>query len=232
MKKTRSIIESFNYAISGIIYALKTQRNMRIHIITAVLILIASSFFSFSSVELLLILFAIALVIIAEMVNTAIESVVDLVTEKYHSLAKVAKNVAAGAVMIAAINAIGVGYILFYKKFDNLTKVFLIKARNSHEYILFVSIILIAFSVIVLKTKSGYGSPFSGGFPSGHSAIAFAILTALFFTSSSTTFILAFLLAILVLEARVEAGVHTVAEVIAGAALGAAITCLMFWIFT
>jgi diacylglycerol kinase (ATP) len=231
MKKSRSVIESFNYAISGIIYALKTQRNMRIHAVVAILVLAVSSFFNFSSVELLVILFAIALVIITEMINTAIESVVDLVTEEYHALAKIAKNVAAGAVMIAAVNAVGVGYLIFYRRVDYLTRVFLFKARSSPEYILLISVVLVAFCVIILKTKSGHGSPFFGGLPSGHSAIAFAILTAVFFTSSSTAFILSFLLALLVLESRIEAGVHSAPEVIAGAALGMAITSFMFWIF-
>lgn len=120
MKKSRTLLESFNYAISGIIYSLKTQRNVRIHFFMAFLVLAASSFFDFSAVELLMIFFTIALVIITEMINTAIETTIDLVTEKYHPLAEIAKNVAAGAVLVASLNALAVGYIIFYRRLVNL----------------------------------------------------------------------------------------------------------------
>jgi len=120
MKKSRTLLESFNYAISGIMYSLKTQRNVRIHFLTALLVIAASSFFNFSAIELLIIFFTIALVIIAEMINTAIETTVDLVTEKYHPLAEIAKNVAAGAVLVASLNALVVGYIIFYGRLVKL----------------------------------------------------------------------------------------------------------------
>ena len=115
MKKTRNLLDSFGYAISGVLYALKTQRNMRIHFFVAFLVVATSRLLELEDSELLAVLFAIAFVMITEMVNTAVEAVVDMVTEKYHPLAKTAKNVAAGAVLIAAINAVVVGYIVFLK---------------------------------------------------------------------------------------------------------------------
>lgn len=104
--KRRSIIDSFNYAVSGIIIALKTEKNMRIHYGIALGVIIISLFFDFSRTEFLLLLFAISLVVVAEMINTAIERVIDLITEDYHPLARVVKDVAAGAVLIAAISRI------------------------------------------------------------------------------------------------------------------------------
>lgn len=228
MKRARTIIESFNYAISGIIYALRTQRNMKIHFITAIFVIIASSFFDFTTVELLAIFFAIALVIISEMVNTAIETTVDLVTSKYHPLAKIAKNVAAAAVLIAAVNSLIVGYLIFYHRFEKMTNTFLFKARNCPEYIFLVSITLVIILVIIIKLKHGKGTPFRGGMLSGHTAVAFAITTAIFFTASTTVFFLTILMALLVAESRLETGIHTLAEVILGAVLGTAITSFLF----
>lgn len=111
--KSRSLIESFNYAVSGIIYTLKTEKNMRIHFIIATIVIILSLFFDFTRLELLILFFSIALVLIAEMINTAIERTVDLITEDYHPLARLAKDIAAGGVLIAALNSLIVGYLLF-----------------------------------------------------------------------------------------------------------------------
>lgn len=123
MKKSRNLLESFGYAISGIFYALRTQRNLRIHVIVSLLVAATSKILNLETYELLAVFFAIALVMIAEMLNTAMESVVDMFTEKYHPLAETAKNVAAGAVLIAALNAVVIGYIVFMKQ-ERLEKIF------------------------------------------------------------------------------------------------------------
>ena len=117
----KSLIDSFNFAVNGIISALKTERNMRIHYLIAIIVIILSLFFDFSRTELLLLIFAISLVIVAELFNTAIEKVVDLITDRYHPLAKLVKDISAGAVLIAAINSIVVGYLLFFDKLSYYT---------------------------------------------------------------------------------------------------------------
>jgi len=116
--KVRKLIDSFNYAKEGIIYTLKTQSNMRAHFTITVVVLLLGLFLQISKLELLLLIFTISLVIITEMINTAIETTIDLITDQYHELAKIAKNVAAAAVMIASLNAIVVGYIIFFDKLD------------------------------------------------------------------------------------------------------------------
>lgn len=116
MKKARSFLQSFYFAIEGMLYALRTQRNMRIHFSAALLVILAAPFFELTPVELMLLFFAISLVITSEMFNTALEAAVDLVTDEYRELARIAKNVAAGAVLISAINAIIVGCFLFIAK--------------------------------------------------------------------------------------------------------------------
>ena len=96
---------------------------MRIHFLLAITAAIMGKRVGLETYELMAVFFAIALVMISEMVNTAVESVVDMLTENYHPLAKTAKNVAAGAVLIAAINAVVTGYLVFLR-IERLEKLF------------------------------------------------------------------------------------------------------------
>jgi len=110
------LIKSFYYALSGIAYAIKTQRNMKIHTLALILVLAAGFWLELSSLEWAIALIMAGIVIICEMLNTAIEALVDLKIEEYHALAKVAKDVAAGAVLIASILSVIVGLLIFVPK--------------------------------------------------------------------------------------------------------------------
>ena len=120
MKKTKWQTEnfgkSFKYAVSGIIYCIKTQRNILIQLFFAIIAICLGIFLKISKFEWAIIIFAILFVIFAEMLNTAVETVVDLVTEEYNEKAKIAKDVAAGAVLISAINSVAMGLIIFMDK--------------------------------------------------------------------------------------------------------------------
>ncbi len=107
-------LRSFKCAAAGIIYSLKTQRNMRIHFTAALLVLGLGYWLRIEAREWLLVFFAIALVIAMELVNTAVETVVDLYVRDYLPGARIAKDVAAGAVLVAALNSLAVAYIVFY----------------------------------------------------------------------------------------------------------------------
>lgn len=111
--KVRKFVDSFRYAFAGLKFAFYTQRNMRIHLIMAVLVLFVAWYVRVTRGELLVLLLTITVVLCLELINTAIEATVDLFTEEYHPLAKVAKNVAAAAVLFAAINSIIVGLVVF-----------------------------------------------------------------------------------------------------------------------
>ncbi len=112
----RSLLSSFRYALEGMAYALLTQRNMRIHFFAAFLVGIASVFLNVTVFETIALFLSVALVVALELVNTAIESTIDLFTATYHQKAKIAKDVAAAAVFIAAVNALIVAYLVFYNK--------------------------------------------------------------------------------------------------------------------
>lgn len=113
MEKVYSIVRSFKYAIAGLLYTLKTQRNMRIHFSAAALVIAFGCFYGLSAVEWVALGFTITFVIVCEMLNTAVENAVDVATSSYHKKAKVAKDVAAGAVLMAAVLAVAVAILLF-----------------------------------------------------------------------------------------------------------------------
>lgn len=231
--RSRSLIESFNYAVSGIIYALKTERNMRVHFIIAIIVILLSLFFDFSRVELLLLFFTIALVLMAEMINTAIERTVDLITDDFHPLARLAKDVAAGGVLIAAINSLVVGYLLFFDRLNPYTNLVLFKIKNSSVHLTFVALALVILLTVGIKTifYKGRGTPFQGGIVSGHAAVSFCIATIIAFLAHNmlvTT--LSYFMAALVGESRIEGRIHSLLEVISGALLGIIVGILVFQI--
>lgn len=113
-------IRSFGYAFEGIYYTLRTQRNMRVHLGIGICAAALGIWLDISAVEWAVLLVMMALVFALEMVNTVIEALVDLVTDRYHLQAKIAKDVAAGAVLVAAILAVGVGLFLFLPRLLHL----------------------------------------------------------------------------------------------------------------
>ncbi len=106
-------MRSFRYAFAGIGYVLRTQRNARVHLTIIVLVIAAGFFFRVSAVEWAILALAMGMVFSAEMINTVAELAVDLLTQHYHPMAKVAKDVGAGAVLVAAIAAVAVGVAIF-----------------------------------------------------------------------------------------------------------------------
>jgi diacylglycerol kinase len=106
-------IAGFGYAFRGLWYVLRTQRNMRVHLVIAALAILTGIILHISVIEFALIFVTIAIVLTAEMFNTVIELCVDLASPEYHPLAKIAKDVAAGAVLLSAIFAIVVGLFVF-----------------------------------------------------------------------------------------------------------------------
>ena len=116
LKKSNGFIDAWVNAFNGIIYATTTQGNIRKQLLIAVVVMLVSLLFNLTRAEFLCLMFTVILIILAEMFNTAIETVVDLYTDLYHPKAKIAKDVAAGAVLIAAINSVVVGIIIFGTK--------------------------------------------------------------------------------------------------------------------
>jgi diacylglycerol kinase (ATP) len=103
---------SFKYAGEGLLHAIRTQRNFRIHLVAAVLVLAMATWLRLPGTSWAILVLTIGLVLVTEMMNTAAEALVDLASPDYHPLAKLVKDVAAGAVLVIAIAAVVVGLIV------------------------------------------------------------------------------------------------------------------------
>jgi diacylglycerol kinase (ATP) len=232
--RSGSLLWSFDYAIRGIVYALRTQRNMRLHMFAAVVVFVAALWLGVGGVELIALAFAVGFVIVAELMNTAIETTVDLATAGFDPLAAVAKDVAAGAVLVSSITAVAVGYIVFFSRVTPLMDRFMRGARSSSSTIALVALAVTAIAVVAIKaaTHDKDSTFLRGGWPSGHTALAFALASAIGYSvNSAKAMVLALFIAALVAQSRVETGVHTVPQVVAGAVLGFLLSTAAFQIF-
>jgi diacylglycerol kinase (ATP) len=232
-RRRPSVFESFNFAIEGIIHVLRTQRNMRIHFAAAVAVLIAALAFDVSRLELIALLIAIAFVLIAEMINTAVEAAVDVASTSFDPMAKLAKDIAAGAVLISTAVAVAVGYLVFSGQVAGRSSNILDRLTNVPAELALVALVLTTIVVIGTKALTGSGTPLRGGLPSGHAAVGFAIWMAatLILEDSSHQFVissLTFIGALLVAQTRVESGIHSSVEVAYGGLLGALVTLAVF----
>src|ERR671924_904941 len=173
VRRGPSLIESFNVPFEGIIHVLRTQRNMRIHFGIAFVVLVAAVAVGVRRLELVALLLAIAFVLIAEMINTAIEARIDVSTTAFDPLAKLAKDIAAGAVLIATVNGVAVGYLVFVERINDPSSRVLDKLREGPAELTLIALVLTTVIVIAAKAYTGRGRPLSGGLPSGHAAVAF-----------------------------------------------------------
>jgi diacylglycerol kinase (ATP) len=235
-RRVTSLFESFNHAAEGVVHALRTQRNLWIHFTVAAAVLVAAIGFGVSKLELIVLLLAITFVLVAELVNTAIEAAVDVASTSFDPMAKLAKDMAAGAVLIAALNAVAVGYLVFSGEVADRSSRFLDRLSNAPAELTLVSLALTVIVVVAVKAYTGRGTPLRGGLPSGHAAVAFSgwMAATLVLDDSSHRFLissLTFIMALLVAQTRVETGVHSASEVASGAALGALTTLFLFQAF-
>ena len=227
-----SLLESFNYAVEGIIHVLRTQRNLRLHFLAAVVVFAGAIAVGVSRLQLIALVIAIAFVLVAEMLNTAIEGVIDVSTTSFDPNAKLAKDIAAGAVLIASITAVAIAYLVFESAAGNRATHVLDRVRAGPADLTLVALVLVVLLVIATKAWTGRGTPLRGGLPSGHAALAFAGWIAVTYLVGDThRFVvssLTLIMALLVAQTRVESGIHSLLEVVYGGALGAMATLVVF----
>lgn len=229
-----NFIEACNNAINGIIYASTTQSNIKKQLVIGVIVMILSLFYNFTTAEFLCLTFSVFFVIFAEMINTAVETVVDLYVDVYHPKAKIAKDVAAGAVVLAACNDIVVAYFLFFRETEltHMGESVFSQMISSPTHLIFVGIILTVIAIIAVKTISNYKkqeNPNAPVFiPSGQTALAFAILTAIWInTKNPVIFCLSLALSILVAGNRLN-DTRNMGEIIFGAFMGPLIVFMVY----
>ena len=228
----KKLVESFNYAIEGIVETARTERNMKIHLIVTLIVLSACFVFDISKIEFLVLALTITSVIVTEIINTSIEATIVASTNHNHPIAKKAKNASAGAVLITAINALIVGYIIFWDKITDLSYSLIGKIKNSEPYTILIVIIIVTIATLIVKAIFGEGTPLRGGMPSGHSALSFSLATAIsLITEEPICIVLSFIMAFITAQSRVDSDIHSILEVIVGGIFGSLLTLLIFTIF-
>jgi diacylglycerol kinase (ATP) len=216
----------------GIVYALRTQRNMRLHMIAAAFVLTAAVVLDVTRLEMVALLFAIGFVLFTELVNTAIESAVDLSVQGFDPRAKVAKDVAAGGVLISSVIAVAVGYVIFFDRASDIVAEGFTVVVRAPVHLTVIALGLTALTVLTLKAFIREGTFLRGGWPSGHAALATGAAVAVgYATRNSSAAVLALFIAALVAQSRVESGTHTIPQVISGALVGFLITTIVFQVF-
>jgi len=205
---------------------------VRYHFIAAVVVLLAALFLRVSPVEFALLTLSILFVLCAELLNTAVEAVVDLVSPEFHPLAKIAKDTAAGAVLLAACGAGITGYLILADYIlPPYGKVLQMMGAQSERGTV-VAILIVTIVMIMIKSLSGKGTPLHGGVFSGHAAVAFSIATAVTLnTGDPLISLLSIALATMVSHSRLLMRIHTAREVILGSLVGAGITILVLLAF-
>lgn len=139
-KEIKSLVKSFAYAFRGFLFCLKNERNMRIHVVMATLVLLFSFYYDLSRIEYAVLLLILGMVMVCELFNTSIEALVNLGSPSYDSLARIAKDVAAGAVFMCAIAAVGVG-IMIFGNLQRLKEAFLKILLSPLAILLFLAVI-------------------------------------------------------------------------------------------
>lgn len=223
MNALRKWLNGFRYAYDGLKYSLATQRNLKFHFFAAFVVLIAALYLHLTKMEILFLLLSITLVIVTELVNTAIEKAVDLASPGIHPLAKIAKDVAAASVLVTAAFAAVTGMIVFY---DPIDRYFLRLRQTVSPFSpggVWVLLSLVLLAVIVM------GSRFSGKArrvrPSLLTAFAFSVSTLItLMTWVTLVFLLSFSLAFLVMLILYEKQNRGALSLVLGALAGIAAT--------
>jgi diacylglycerol kinase (ATP) len=233
LKGQQGVARSFDHAYRGLIYAVRTQRNMRFHVVAAALVLVASLFLGVSRLELAVLVLVIMFVFVTEMFNTALEFAVDLVTKEYHPLAKLSKDVSAGAVLVSSVGAVLVGYLILADDLGPLSLETLDTIRRQPAHLTLVTLVVVVLLVLMGKALTRSPSPFTGGMPSGHAAVAFGGWVAASFVAADGRYaglvsVITLLMALLVSQSRVESGTHTFYQVAMGAVIGILVTVAAF----
>jgi len=207
---------------------------MQFHFLMLSLVLLSGLLLALPPLQMLILLFCISLVIATEMVNTAVEAIVDMVMPNYHPMAKLAKDVAAGAVLVASANAVIAGILIFFGS----QRIQAIRAgirdyRPDVTIVLVVGILVLALTVIMSKLLTGRSNAgiWHGGVVSGHSAVGFFLaMTVVFSSGDMFIAILALLMAVIIAQSRVDAGIHSIQEVILGAVVAIFLTSSVYWL--
>ena len=229
--KNKTFYTAVGHAVDGVIRAFKTERKLRIDYLIGLFILITSLFFDFTKTEFACLCLTIGFVIFAEMVNSTVEYIVDLITDKYDDRAKAAKDIAAGGVFIAAVVAVIVAYFLFVDKLSYATTQVISTILDSKLYILFTIVFAVIILAIILKGVFAKKGEYSNAYPSARVALSFALTTYVYLITNSI-FVggVALLLSIIITQMKIENSKNKVFYIILSALMGILLVLIIYQI--
>lgn len=226
MKAGPRFLRSLRYAYEGVKYALASQPNMKIHFFAAFGVIVTAVYMRIEPMHLLFLLLAITLVIVTELINTAIEKTVDLAMPSRHPLAKIAKDAAAAAVLVAAVFAVAVGVTVFFHPVERLFHAVRDPGRELSVESVWVYLLLVLLVVVVTETR--FGRTFFLR-PSLLSGVIGSLATMIVLvTTEPLPGFLASLMALLFLMLLYRRKTRTLPGILFGTVAGVTITLLLF----
>lgn len=221
--KNKTFFSATRNALNGIIHAFKTEKNLRNDYFIGALVFFISLFFDFTKVELICLVITIGFVIFAEMINSTVEYIVNLITTDYDLNAKAAKDIAAGGVLMASIISVIVAYLLFVDKIRTASTALLTAVLSSKSHMLVTILFIIVLLVVILKGIFGKNkeNDYVSGWPSARVTISFALATYLFIiTKNLIVGGVAFVLSFMVSSIKRENDKTTMLQIVLSALLG------------
>lgn len=232
VRQIQRLINSSNYAIEGILYAIQTERHVKIHLIAAFTVLVFAFAIGIQKNDFIDVVLICCIVIVAEMFNTAIEVIVDMVSPHHSEGARIAKDIAAGAVLICAIAAVVIGYIIFYPYFCNIYLNGFKLASHYGEYVAVLSFMVVMIIIVAIKIYVGHEHPLRGGGASGYAALSFSAWVSLVIMIPQHWIGWILLIPILGISSqRLYKKLHSPLEVLVGILIGSTVTFFLFKLF-
>lgn len=221
--KNKTFFSATKNALNGIIHAFKTEKNLRLDYLIGALVFVVSLFFDFSKLELICLVITIGFVIFAEMINSTVEYIVNLVKTEYDLNAKAAKDIAAGGVLIASAISVIVAYLLFVDKIRQASTALLTAVLSSKAHMLVTILFIATILVVILKgvLSKDKDNNYVKSFPSARVTISFALSTYLFvITKNLLVGGVAFALSFMVSSIKRENDKTTMMQIVLSALLG------------
>lgn len=229
--KNKTWFSASKNAINGIIQAFKTERNLRIDYIIGVLVFCSSFFFDFTKTEFATLCLTIGFVIFAEMINSTVEYMVDLITDKYDERAKAAKDIAAGGVLIASAVAVLNAYFLYIDKIKGASVILLDRILSSNTHTLVAILFVVVLFVVILKGVFAKERNYVKSFPSARIVVSYGLATyLLIITQNLIVGAVSFVLCFMISQLKRENDKITTSYVVLSALLGVLLVLIVYQI--
>lgn len=228
--KNKTFFSASKNALNGIIHMFKTEKNLRVDYILGAIVFLCSLFFNFTKTEFACLVLTVGFVIFAEMMNTVVEYVVNLITTKYNKDAKIAKDIAAGGVLFSSFCAVAVAYFLFIDKIRNASTAIITSVLNSKTHMLMtILFIVLLLSVILKGISSKKNTNYVKSFPSSRVMISFGLATYLFIiTGNLLVGGISLILCIFISSLKIEKDKMGIIHVILSALIGILLVLIIY----